>query len=77
MPRDGKKTLSIYFKLQNKSIIKILLLTLFTHLNSRMILVGTPGTGRATTLMKRIAPKSDRDHIDIVDEIQIDPFRLG
>lgn len=45
-------------------------------LSSQIVLSGSPGTGKTTTLIKRIAYKSDFQHLKSTDEIELENSRL-
>lgn len=45
-------------------------------LASQSLLIGSPGTGKTTTLIKRIAFKSDSEHLITTDEIILENDRL-
>lgn len=45
-------------------------------LSSQILLSGSPGTGKTTTLIKRIAYKSDSVHLRTTDEIELENSRL-
>ena len=45
-------------------------------LNSQTLLIGSPGTGKTTSLIKRIAFKSDSYHLETTDEIVLEDSRL-
>jgi DNA polymerase III delta prime subunit len=45
-------------------------------LSSQILLVGSPGTGKTTTLIKRISFKSDFEHLKTTDEIELEHGRL-
>lgn len=47
-----------------------------TPLDSQILLIGSPGTGKTTSLIKRIAFKSDSYHLETTDEIVLEDSRL-
>lgn len=45
-------------------------------LASKILLTGSPGTGKTTTLIKRLAFKSDSTHLETSEELELKPHQL-